>query len=85
MTRILGIGLLKFGVSFADISRNVMEKLEYIYTCRPTYGTFNCLLYVIFFILLSECESGLQSCLDRLLYLYCKNWNLSANVDKSNM
>ena len=53
--------------------------------CNPVtlhYEKLNCLLYADDLILLSESESGLQRCLDRLL-LYCTNWNLSVNVDKS--
>ena len=44
--------------------------------------SFNCLLYTDDIILLSESETGLQKCLDKLSE-YCKTWCLNVNHEKS--
>jgi hypothetical protein len=42
----------------------------------------NCLLYADDIVLLSESKSGLQSSLN-ILGIYCSNWKLQVNVEKS--
>ena len=45
-------------------------------------NSYNILLYADDIVLLSETDSGLQNCLNRL-HSYCESWKLEVNIDKS--
>ena len=44
--------------------------------------SLNCLLYVDDLIVMSETETGIQNCLDKL-HVYCKKWCLQINMKKT--
>ena len=44
--------------------------------------SLNCLLYADDLILMSETDTGIQNCLNKL-YVYCKKWCLQINMKKT--
>ena len=56
-------------------------------SCKPVElnkKKLSCLIYADDIVLMSDSASGLQSCIDKL-ELFCYKWNLSVNLDKTNV
>ena len=56
-------------------------------TCDPVElqnKKLSCLMYADDIVILSESANGLQNCIDKLEY-FCKKWNLSVNLNKTNV
>ena len=73
---------------------NVSHTVKYIYQIFSQYLIIqpvtaydiqiNCLLYADDMVLLSESQSGLQMCLNKL-NSYCQKWKLTANTEKAKL
>ena len=56
-------------------------------SCKPVElnkKKLSCLLYADDIVLMSDSACGLQSCINKL-ELFCNKWNLSVNLDKTNV
>ena len=75
-----GLSPLLFNVYINDIDEIFDGNTNDPFVLEST--KMNCLIYADDLLLLSETKEGLQSCLDSL-QLYCDNWKLKINIDKT--